>query len=495
MTIRAAAYLRISKDEEGQGLGIERQLDAVKALCQQRDWELDQRWLIAENNRSAWDDSKPRPGFQRLLRGMESGQVKAVAVFAFDRLARRRKDVAHVLDVVEKHGVLIAVHTGNLDLSTVYGRGIAGVLGALAGMEIASNQERLKAKAEQNVRAGKVHNGGSRPYGYTLGRDEVVEEEAEILREIARRLAKGESLTRVARDLNRRQVNASTFIPKPLRPDEEHDPRRHDPRHRLWNTKTLREVMARPRMCGRVVHRGEVVPGVTGQWPAILTPKEFDTLQIAIAARRRVEDRWTNARTHLLSGSLTRCGSCDGKVLAFKQSTGVWAYRCRGHVLRNEANVDAHVRAAVVQYALEHPVRVAEWQQEQQVDLSVQIAVLERRKTEVVRAFAQHGGDAASLAMLTADLQAQVDALRGQQVEQVVLGSDFEWAQFDVSDVMADTATTAEGIEQQRAVLALYVDRITLHPSKQRGRGYDETATEIVYRDPNRRTWRGIVTP
>ncbi len=490
--IKAAAYLRISKDEEGKGLGIERQLDAVKALCQVRGWVLDERWLIAENNRSAWDDSKPRPGFQRLLGGMESGEVKAVAVFAFDRLARRRKDVAHVLDLVEKRGVLIAAHSGNLDLSTVYGRGIAGVLGALAGMEIASMQERLNAKAEQNVQAGKVHNGGSRPYGYTLRRNEVVPHEVEILQEISRRLIDGESLTGVARDLNRRGVNASTYVPKPLAPGEEPGTGQ-EPKTRLWNTKTLREVMARPRLCGRVVHRGEVVPGVTGQWPAILTPVEFDTLQIAISARRVVEHRWTNARMHLLSGTLLRCGTCDSKVLAFKQTSGVGAYRCRGHVLRNEANVDAHVRSAVIQFAMENPVRVSEWQQEQQADLSSQIATLEHRKAEAVRAFARHGGDPASLAMLTADLQAQITALRSQQVEQVVLGSDLEWAQFDVSDVMAAPVTTAEGIEQQRAVLALYVDRITLHPSKQRGRGYDETATEIAYRDPNRRKWTAVV--
>lgn len=121
MTIRAAAYLRSSKDEEAQGLGIECQRDAVKDLCQQRGWTLDERWLIPENHPSAWDDSKPRPGFERLLRGMESGEVKAVAVFAFDRLARRLEDVARVLKVVEKHGVLIAAHTANLDLSTLPG--------------------------------------------------------------------------------------------------------------------------------------------------------------------------------------------------------------------------------------------------------------------------------------------------------------------------------------------------------------------------------------
>lgn len=180
--IKAAAYLRISKDDEGQGLGIDRQHEAVKILCEQKGWVLDPLWVIAENNRSAWDDSKPRPGFQRLIRRMESGEVTAVAVYAFDRLARRLKDTALVLDLVEKHRVQVATVTGGLDLSTIYGRGIAGMLGSMAAMEIAALRERLSSKAEQNVRVGKVHNGGRRPFGYALDRKTVVDEEADVIR-------------------------------------------------------------------------------------------------------------------------------------------------------------------------------------------------------------------------------------------------------------------------------------------------------------------------
>ncbi len=46
---------------------------------------------------------------------------------------------------------------------------------------------------------------------------------------------------------------------------------------------------------------------------------------------------------------------------------------------------------------------------------------------------------------------------------------------------------------QPPTVLALYVEKVVLHPSKKRGKGYDDTATEIVFRDPNRLTWRAII--
>lgn len=473
MVIRAAAYLRISKDDEGKGLGIDRQLAAVQTLCADKGWELDPRWVIEENNRFAWDDSKPRPGFRRLLRGMESGEVQAVAVYAFDRLARRLRDTAAVLDLVEKQGVQVATVTGGLDLSSSYGRGIAGMLGSLAAMEMASMTERLRAKAEQNVQAGRVHNGGTRPYGYELDRKTPRPDEVAVLREMADHVLRGLSLTSLARSLNARGVTTTGG--------------------RRWDTRKVKDVLDNPRLCGRVVHRGQVVPGVRGEWEPVLTEATFDRLQIALAARRVVQERWTNSRRHLLSGSMLRCGTCNEKVVAFQQSTGVWAYRCRGHVTRNEAHVDRHVREATIAYALEHPVRIEAWDSEEQADLHAQVVALEQRKAEAVRAFAEHGGDAAALAMLTADLRARIDAAKDRQIERAVLETGLDWAQFDVSEVLNKPAETPEAIDQQRAVLALYVERVVLHPSKKRGRGYDETATDVVFRDPNRLTWRGVI--
>lgn len=474
MTVRAAAYLRISKDDEGEALGTKRQYEAVKALCAAKGWELDPAWVIEENNRSAWDESKPRPGFQRLLRGMETGAVTAVAVYAFDRLARRRKDVTAVLECVEKHKVLVAAVTGGIDLSTPYGIGVAEIVGAIAGMEIRAMQERLRSKAEQNVRAGKVHNGGTRPYGFELDRLTVREPEAEVIREMAQHVIDGGSLSSLARSLNRRGIGTAGG--------------------KRWDTRKVRDVLDNPRLCGRVVHRGKVVPDVEGQWQKVLSPEEFDALQIGLAARRVVQERWTNERRHLLSGSMLRCGSCDGKIHAFQQTSGAWAYRCRGHLTRNEDHVNRHVREAVIAYALEHPVEVSAWDREETASIWAEIARLEQKKADTIRAFTDtDDSDPATLAIVTRNLTRQIDALKERQVEQAVLDAGIQWAQFDVTEVLARPAETPEEIEQQRATIGLYVSRIVLHPSKKRGRGYDDTATEIVFRDPNRLTWRGVV--
>lgn len=232
-------------------------------------------------------------------------------------------------------------------------------------------------------------------------------------------------------------------------------------------------MLDNPRLCGRVRFRGEVLPGVMGQWETILSEEEFDAVQVAVAARRKINDRWTNDRRHLLSGALLRCGveGCGRKIHAFKQTSGVWAYRCPGHLSRDLRSVDAHVIREVAAYALDNPIRVAEWHRPEQQDLSEQIGVLERRKADAVAAFAEHGGDPAALAMLTADLQARIESLRDQQVDQIAFETGIDWAQFDLTRILAEPASDPAGIDQQRAAIVLFVESITLRPGEAEGSG------------------------
>ncbi len=135
MARRAAVYLRISRDEAGEGLGIDRQRDAVKSLARAKGWVIDPAWVIEENDVSAYA-KRPRPGFERLVRGIESGQVKAVVAYALDRLVRRLDDLARLIDVAEQHDVPVATVAGDVDLSTGHGRGLAKLLGVVASIEV-----------------------------------------------------------------------------------------------------------------------------------------------------------------------------------------------------------------------------------------------------------------------------------------------------------------------------------------------------------------------
>lgn len=51
--------------------------------------------------------------------------------------------------------------------------------------------------------------GGPRPFGYTADRMHLVEDEAEIVRELFTRVARGESVTGLARKLNQRDIRTT----------------------------------------------------------------------------------------------------------------------------------------------------------------------------------------------------------------------------------------------------------------------------------------------
>jgi hypothetical protein len=229
------------------------------------------------------------------------------------------------------------------------------------------------------------------------------------------------------------------------------------------------------------------------QWEPILDSDTFDRLQAALAARRIVSDKWTGERRHLLSGSTLRCGVCGSKVHAHKQSSGQWTYRCRGHVTRDETGTNEHVLREVAAFALLHPIHVGSWESQQRADLSDQIERLERQAADLDARFVTSGGDVGRLGRMLFALDAQLAALREEQMERLALETGIEWAQFDLEDLLATTAIDSAGIDTQRAAIALYAQEVVIHPAKKRGRGFDPTSIEIRFRDVERLTWRGIV--
>jgi site-specific DNA recombinase len=83
-------------------------------------------------------------------------------------------------------------------------------LAAWARYESEHKLDRLLRKAEELALAGKVGNGGTRPFGYERDRKTVRPDEAEIIREITRRVLDGEAYRAVITDINRRGIRTPT---------------------------------------------------------------------------------------------------------------------------------------------------------------------------------------------------------------------------------------------------------------------------------------------
>lgn len=270
----AIVYCRISKDDRGEQLGVERQERLCRDLAA-RDG-LTVLDVFVDNDVSAYR-SKRRPAFERLVESIRTGQAAAVVAYHADRLYRRTTDLERLVDVVEAHKAQVhTVAAGNVDLTTASGRMVARMLGAAAQHESERMGERLKAKHDELAAKGK-HPGGRPPFGYSAGY-QINPAEAETVRRIARRVLEGGSLLGIARELDADGIGTREG--------------------RQWAHSTVRAVVINPAVAGLRVHRREVAG--PGDWQPILDRQTWEEVRAVLAdpARKRARP----ARRYLLAG-------------------------------------------------------------------------------------------------------------------------------------------------------------------------------------------------
>ena len=102
-TVRSAAiYARISSNQEGFGLGVERQLQDCRQLAQSLGWPVAEEYV--DNDLSAYS-GKARPGYARMVGDIEDGSRDAVLAYHVDRLTRRPLKLEQLVGVLSTAGV------------------------------------------------------------------------------------------------------------------------------------------------------------------------------------------------------------------------------------------------------------------------------------------------------------------------------------------------------------------------------------------------------
>lgn len=273
---RAAIYCRISRDTEGKRLGVERQEHECRELAERLGWTVAE--VLVDNDLSAYRGSK-RPAYRQLVDAMHAGRIDAVLAWHPDRLTRQPRELEDLIDVLEATGTDVAtVAAGTYDLTSAAGRMTARVIGATARYESEQKSARLKSKAAQLARDGKVGGGGTRPYGFATDRVTIVETEAAVIREAADLVRSGWSLRRVVRHLNERGY--ATVTGKP------------------FSATVVRRMVTSPRVAGLRELRGEVVG--EAEWPPILDRATWEDVRASLLdPARRKNHRMTR---YLLAG-------------------------------------------------------------------------------------------------------------------------------------------------------------------------------------------------
>jgi len=314
--VRAAVYCRISRDSEGSGLGVARQLKACRELAERLGWTVAEVYI--DNSRSAYDRTKKRPEYERMLADVQAGRIDGVLCYAVDRLTRHPIELERLVEVfVANRTAVRTVVGGELDLNTEEGQLRARIMGSVARFESGRKGERLRAKAEEMVAAGKRPCGGPRPFGYDRHYDDpgsphrkitgetVNEREGEAIRDAAVRLLAGESMRSVSAAWSAEGLLTSMGNP--------------------WSITSFRQMITSPRLAGMIVHRGRVVDGVQAQWPPILERETHEQLAALLAGRGT--PRESNARRFWLTGFVF-C-SCGTAMSVGKAASGKRRYECK----------------------------------------------------------------------------------------------------------------------------------------------------------------------
>jgi DNA invertase Pin-like site-specific DNA recombinase len=188
--MRVIGYVRVSTDEQAvSGAGLEAQRQAIMAECKRRGWQLVE--VIEDAGWSAKD--LRRPGIKAALETLESGDAKALVVAKLDRLSRSLLDFAGLMAKAQRQGWGVIALDVQVDTSTASGEAMANMLATFAQFE-----RRLIGQRTREALAIKKAN------GVRLGRPPTVPQA--VVRRIQRQRFRGDSLRKIADDLNGARV-------------------------------------------------------------------------------------------------------------------------------------------------------------------------------------------------------------------------------------------------------------------------------------------------
>jgi DNA invertase Pin-like site-specific DNA recombinase len=185
--MRVLGYVRVSTDEQKDSrAGLDAQRAAIVSECERRGWQL--VGVIEDAGYSAKD--MKRPGIQEALRVLESGDSTALVASKLDRLSRSMIDFTALMAQAQKQGWALVALDCAVDTTTPAGEAMANVLATFAQFE-----RRLISQRTRDALAVK------RAKGVRLGRPPTLPQS--VVRRIQRQRARGDTLKKIADDLNR----------------------------------------------------------------------------------------------------------------------------------------------------------------------------------------------------------------------------------------------------------------------------------------------------
>jgi len=456
--------------------------DVAWRVAECRRWAEENGWRVVEEEyqdlgKSGWKPRVKRPHWQRLLEDIAAGRVDGVICHHVDRLLRHNRDATPFLNACDgsRTRLVGTVDPGGvLDLNTADGRHEFQQRAIAGEYQSHRASERLRRKHAELARSGRWIGGGHRVFGFSFeGKPRTLAvrpDEAKVIREVARRVLRGDSLTLLTKELNDRGITTAEG--------------------KRWKTGVLRRVLLNPTLAGLRVHRrtGQVTEG---EWSAILDREVHELLKERLNGNGPPKGV-PGPRRYPLTGLLV-CGKCGQRLIG---SAG--SYRCavvaggcggvRASALRVEEVVFGQVNWAWSHDdRKEEPRRSLELTREERALLR-KLQEVEARKEQLAERWADLGMDGRQFRAANARLDARVEDLRRQlrdhapepRPKRPTIG-ELHARGTDWMARWRERRLSPAEVESAHAWAAAYVKRVVIRPAKKRGRVFDPTRVRVEF--------------
>lgn len=370
--VKAAVYLRISTDANGDGLAVDRQRAECLRIIGERGWTLTE--IYEDSSISAFKKNVKRPAYQQMLADLRGGAFSAIVCYDLDRLTRQPRELEDFIDLAEDGALLLLTANGEADLTNDNGRMFARIKAAVARGEMERKSTRQKLKNAQNVALGRPVP-GKRRFGFEHGNVKARPEEAAIVVDLYNRALAGQSIFSLAKELGRPPVR-------------------------------IREILTNPAYAGWVHRKGEKFEAAP-EVARIVKRETWEAVQVRLSDPARKLHRG-NQIAHLASG-IARCGVCNSKMV--RQGPN---YLCKTeltHPCIRKAMLDDYLIGECFTFLMTQPSTAAP---AHVTALLAEVDVLTKRRSALQEQATWEGADLAYIRTEVAKLGREIDKAQGR---------------------------------------------------------------------------------
>lgn len=302
---RVAAYARVSTDFEEQETSLEAQVKYYTDYVQQKP-DMEFVGVYADDGISG-TSYKKRDEFNRMIEDAMNGKIDLILTKSISRFSRNTVDSLSITRKLKSKGVEVYFEKENISSMDTQAELLFTIMSSIAQEESRSISENIRWGKQRSMEAGKVSLAWGSFLGYVKGPDGlpmIIEEEAEIVRQIYAAYLDGKTFKQIAEDLTEQGIKT---------------PKGND----VWSRETVKSILTNEKYKGDArlqktytvdfltkeikVNRGE-----RKQWyikdshDAIVSPETFELVQKEIQRRCARGGRYYDSP---FTGKII-CGEC-----------------------------------------------------------------------------------------------------------------------------------------------------------------------------------------